>query len=142
MLVQSPLPKCLRNDFLIFSSLGKGSSTCVCISSLFDSTSMLNTSTKGSSIVCMCFVFYLKINPITKNPFVLGISTIMLLFDWLLNIWHVSKILEILNGEHLLKDTKNCEFSPRLDYFLLLFFSITTGHEYNIILFQLLGYVK
>ena len=72
MLVQSPLLKCLRNDLHIFSSLGKGSSTCVCISSLFDSTSILNTSTKGSSIVCMYFVFYLKINPITKKPFCIG----------------------------------------------------------------------
>ena len=45
-LVQSHLLKCLWNDFLIFSSLGYGS------------TSILNNSTTGSSIVCMYFVFY------------------------------------------------------------------------------------
>ena len=60
VLVQSPLPKCLRNDFLIFYSLGYRNPTCVCILSLLDSTSMLNTSTTGSSIVCMYFVFYWK----------------------------------------------------------------------------------
>ena len=121
VLVQSPLLKCLRNDFLIFSSLRYGSPTCVCILSLFDSTSMLNTSTTGFSIVCMYFVFYWKSILLQKNPVVLGISTMMLLFDCLLKIWHVSKILEILSGKHLL-DTKICESSPRLDYFFVIIF--------------------
>ena len=58
VLVQSPLPKCLRYDFFIFSYLGYGNPTCVCISPLFDSTSILNTFTIGSSIVCMYFVLY------------------------------------------------------------------------------------
>ena len=58
VLVQSPLPKCLKNDFLIFSSLGYGSPTCVCLLPLFDSTSILNTSTTCSSLVCMYFVVF------------------------------------------------------------------------------------
>ena len=47
-LVQSHLLKCLWNDFLIFYSMGYGS------------TSILNTSTTGVLVECVCILFSIE----------------------------------------------------------------------------------